>query len=46
MVPIHYAVLRNNYEMVRFLLEHKADEIAVGKYKKEISQNQEKQKNK
>ena len=41
MVPIHYAVLRNNYEMVRFLLEHKADEIAIGKYKKEISQRQE-----
>jgi ankyrin repeat protein len=33
MVPIHYAVLRNNYEMVQFLLEHKADEIVIGIYK-------------
>ena len=34
MVPIHYAVLRNNLEMVRFLLEHKADEVSIGEYKK------------
>ena len=36
MVPIHYAVLRKNYEMVKYLLEHKADEFAVGKYKKDV----------
>ena len=36
MVPIHYAVLRKNYEMVKYLLEHKADEFSVGKYKKDV----------
>lgn len=35
MVPIHYAVQKNNLEMVRFLIEHKAEEIAIGAYKKE-----------
>ena len=30
MVPIHFAVLRNNEEMVRFLVEHKVEEIVIG----------------
>ena len=34
MVPIHYAVLKNNEEMVRYLIEHKSDEITVGAFRK------------
>ena len=33
MVPIHYAVLKNNLPMVAWLIEHKAEEIVVSKYK-------------
>jgi len=35
MIPIHYAVQRNNYQMVKFLIENKSEEIAIGTYKKE-----------
>ena len=34
MLPIHYAVLKNNKKMVRLLVSHKADEIAYGAYMK------------
>ena len=34
MVPLHYAVLKNNEEMVQFLIEHKSDEIVVGAFRK------------
>ena len=34
MLPIHYAVLKNNKKMVRLLLSHKADEIVHGAYMK------------
>ena len=26
MVPLHYAVLKNNFEMVKYLVEHKKEE--------------------
>jgi len=35
MLPIHYAVQRNNYQMVKFLVEHIEAEICIGAYKKE-----------
>jgi len=28
MIPIHYAVLKNDLEMVRWLIQNKAEEIA------------------
>ncbi len=34
MVAIHYAVLKNNEEMVRYLIEHKNEEITVGAFRK------------
>ena len=33
MIALHFAVQRNNFEMVKFLIEHKALEIAIGQYK-------------
>jgi len=39
MVPIHYAVLKSNYEMVKFLIENKVDELIVGEYKMLKQQN-------
>ena len=35
MVPLHYAVLKSNYKMVKFLVENKQREIAMGIYKKQ-----------
>lgn len=32
MLPIHYAVLRNNSEMVQKLLDLKRDELIFGQY--------------
>lgn len=34
MIPIHYAVLKNNHKMVRFLVEHKQLEFSIGILKK------------
>lgn len=39
MVPIHYAVLKSNYEMVKFLIENKVDELVIGEYKMLKQQN-------
>ena len=39
MVPIHYAVLKSNYEMVKFLIENKVDELVIGEYKMFKQQN-------
>ena len=36
MVPLHYAVLKNNFEMVKYLVEHKKEERIQGEYRKEF----------
>lgn len=36
MLPIHYAVLKNNTEMVQYLLEARAEEICYFRSKKEL----------
>ena len=40
MVPIHYAVLKNNFKMVRFLIEHKQQEVALSVLKKQRLEDQ------
>ena len=40
MVPIHYAVLKSNYEMVKFLIYNKEEEVVIGEYKKENQSTQ------
>jgi len=42
MLPIHYAVLKNNIKMVRLLLSHKAEEIVHGAYMKDRKIDDEK----
>ena len=42
MLPIHYAVLKNDKKMVRLLLSHKADEVVHGTYMKDRKIDEEK----